>query len=117
MNLSKQHKIISITDKEEITYVLSHGKRINTRFGPIFLSNIVNDSQLKFAVLLKKNIGKAFYRNYIKRLLRVYIVKKITLFKSYNRVIFLYKCRTKLASHNLLFSEYDTRLQDIHNSH
>lgn len=116
MNLSKRHNIISIKDKSEIRFILNYGKKINTKFGPVFLFNVANDNNKKAAVLLKKNIGKAHYRNYIKRLLRVYIIKKIILFKTYNRVIFLYRSKSRISNHLDIFSEYDKRLNKICNS-
>ncbi len=116
MNLSKRHKLFSIKDKYEIKFILENGKRINTKFGPVFLLFEKTKDDRKSCILLKKNIGKAFYRNYIKRILRVYIVNKITLFNSYNRVIFLYRDRSRIKKSKVIFAEYDRHLNFLSNS-
>jgi ribonuclease P protein component len=91
MNISRRLNIVSINDSKEIKYVLDHSRKIYFKYGIVFLNKdkAVNET-LRVAFLVKKNCGNAVRRNYIKRIARFLIIKNITLFKKYNRVIFLF---------------------------
>ena len=112
MNLSKQPKVYSLADKNEISVIFSDGKRLNTKFGPVYFYNVENDSNNKIAILIKKKIGKAYYRNYIKRIIRFYIRSEITLLEKYNRVIFLYRYIGSIKYYQLK-KEYNFKLKNI----
>ncbi len=91
MNISKRLNIISITNSKEIKQTLDNSKKIYFKYGILFLKKDSHLKEtLKFAVLVKKHCGNAVRRNYIKRISRNLIVRNITLFKPYNRVIFLF---------------------------
>ncbi len=91
MNLSRRHNIKTITNSKEIKQVLDNSRKIYHKYGIVFLNKNSNvKERLKAAILVKKSCGKAVRRNYIKRIGRYFIVKNITLFKNYNRVIFLF---------------------------
>lgn len=108
MNLIKQHSYSSLSNRDEISLILKYGTKRATRFGPVFFYSVKN-SDNKIAILIKKTIGKAFYRNYIKRIIRYYIRTDFTLLKKYNRVIFLYRFNEKIKYKNLK-SEYKNKL-------
>ncbi len=112
MNLSNQPKIYSLSNKKEISVIFSNGERINTKFGPIYLYSVNDDAKNRIAILIKKKIGKAYYRNYIKRRIRFYISSEITLLENYNRVIFLYRY-LKPIKYDDLKNEYNLRLKNI----
>ncbi|RQV96920.1 MAG: ribonuclease P protein component [Calditrichaeota bacterium] len=95
MNLSKKHNLKTINRKDEIKKILESGKRIYTKYGPIFLYSSNEDKIKKTAILIKKSIGSAVKRNYIKRIFRNLIVNFIINSKSYNRVIFIYNHKNK----------------------
>ncbi|APF20964.1 ribonuclease P protein component [Caldithrix abyssi] len=91
MNLSRRHNIVSIRQTNEIKEVLDNSKKVYHKYGIIFLNKSKDvREKLRAAVLVKKNCGSAVRRNYIKRIGRNFIVRNITLFKKYNRVIFLF---------------------------
>ena len=91
MNLSKRLNIVSVSDSKEIKYILDHSKKIYFKYGIVFLNKDSDSKEkLRFAVLVKKHCGNAVRRNYIKRISRNFVVRNITLFKPYNRVIFLF---------------------------
>ena len=91
MNISRTLNISSINKKDEIGRVLNSGKKVYTKLGLIFLASDDLDASLKAAFLIKKNCGSAVKRNYIKRILRHFVRECYKLFKSYNRIIFLYR--------------------------
>jgi len=111
MNLSNQPKIYSLSNKKDISVIFSNGKKINTEFGPVYFYSVEEDTTNKIAILIKKKIGKAYYRNYIKRAIRFYIRSEITLLGKYNRVIFLYR-NLKPIKYDQLKSEYNFKLRD-----
>ncbi len=112
MNLSNQPKIYSLSNKKEISVIFSNGEKINTKFGPIYLYSVNDDAKNRIAILIKTKIGKAYYRNYIKRRIRFYISSEITLLENYNRVIFLYRY-LKPIKYDDLKNEYNLRLKNI----
>ncbi len=102
MNITRQHKITTISGRDEIKFILDNGKKKYTRLGLIFLYKEVDESEFqKAAILLKKNIGSAVKRNYVKRIIRHFLRDYITLFKNYNRVIFLYTYRGDIDYNSL----------------
>jgi ribonuclease P protein component len=96
MNLSSPLNCSVLKNKDEISVVLKNGKKVRSDIGTIYFFNNDNEPFKKFAIFVKKNIGKAFYRNYIKRIIRFYIRSNFTLFNKYNRVIFFYSCSQKV---------------------
>lgn len=106
MNLSRRHRIVSIRKAKEIKEVLDNSKKIHHKYGIIFLnkSKVVSE-KLRAAVLVKKSCGSAVRRNYIKRIGRNFIVRNITLFKNYNRVIFLF-----LSKENFKYKDLEKEL-------
>ncbi|NOG45286.1 MAG: ribonuclease P protein component [Calditrichaeota bacterium] len=111
MNLSKQPNICSLSNKEEISVILSNGKKVNTKFGPVYFYSVQEDTRNRIAILLKKKIGKAYYRNYIKRTIRFYIRSEITLLGKYNRVIFLYRYMGPVKYYQLK-NEYNFKIKE-----
>ena len=111
MNLSKLPKIFSLSNKKEISVIFSNGKKINTKFGPVYFYSVKEDANNRIAILIKKKIGRAYYRNYIKRTIRFYIRSEITLLGKYNRVIFLYRY-IKPVKYDQLKLEYNFKLKN-----
>ena len=109
MNLFAQHKIVTIKKNTEIKELLSTGKKINTKYGVFFLGNKRKDERIKFAVLIKKSVGKAVWRNYCKRIIRAYIRNRIDNFLENRQVIFLYTYDGKI-NYKLLEEEFDKKL-------
>jgi ribonuclease P protein component len=109
MNLSKRLNYYSLADKDEISVILKYGTKKVTRFGPVFFYYAKKNKTTKIAILVKKAIGKAHYRNYIKRIIRYYIRTDFTLLDKYNRVIFLYRYSEKIKFKQLK-DEYDKKL-------
>jgi len=109
MNLFAQHKIITIKKNSEIKELLSTGKKIYTKYGTFFLGNKRKDDQINFAVLIKKSVGKAVWRNYCKRIIRAYIRNRIDNFLENRQVIFLYTYGGKI-NYKLLEKEFDKKL-------
>ena len=105
MNISRTLKISSISKKDEIGRVLNSGKKVYTKVGLIFLASDMQDESLKVAFLIKKNCGSAVKRNYIKRILRHFVREFYNLFKSHNRIIFLYRYKGDV-DYNLLKREF-----------
>ncbi len=89
MNILTGRKITTIRKKDEINQILQRGKKSKFKFGLIFLYNVRQSTDKKAAVLIKKSIGNAVRRNYIKRIVRSYIRKYYQLLDDYNRVIVL----------------------------
>lgn len=96
MNLSNPLKCSVLTNKNEISVVLKNGTKIKSEIGNLYFFNDEKEPFKKAAIFVKKNIGKAFYRNYIKRIIRFYIRSDFTLFEKYNRVIFFYNYRKRI---------------------
>ncbi len=104
MNLSRRLKIKSIRKSYEIKEVLDKSKKVYHKYGIIFLDKKKQKNvreNLRAAILVKKNCGTAVRRNYIKRIGRSFIVKNITLFKDYSRVIFLFLSKENFKYHDL----------------
>ena len=97
MNLSSQLNCSVLTNKNEISAVIKNGRKIKSDLGILYLFNIEKELFTKAAIFVKKNTGKAHYRNYIKRIFRFYIRSNFTLFKKYNRVIFFYNYKNKIS--------------------
>jgi len=110
MNLSKHLKITSLSDKKEIDEILRKGKKIPTGLGPVYFYLNKSVKNIKVAILVKKKIGNAWYRNYVKRIIRYYINSEITLLK-YNRVIFLYRLN-RTIKYKELKAEYNSILNE-----
>ena len=108
MNLSKRLNITSLADKNEISIIFRNGKKVSTKFGPVYFYSNKSVKNIKVAVLLKKSIGNACYRNYVKRIVRYYINSDFTLLKKYNRVIFLYSSTVPIK-YTKLKDEYNSR--------
>jgi ribonuclease P protein component len=99
MNLSKTPKVVSINRREEIQHIISKGIKVSTRLGPIFFYQHEPSSINKIAILLKKNIGSAVQRNYIKRILREIIRKNNHIFNRFNRVVIIVNKRVDINYH------------------
>jgi ribonuclease P protein component len=113
MNLSSQPNSTSLKAKNEISLVLNNGKKIKTTIGPVFLFKDDNVEDKKVAVLIKKNVGKAYYRNYIKRIIRYYVRSEFTLFEKFNRVIFLYGYTGEKIKYEFLKENYNKALKSV----
>ena len=98
MNISSLHKIKTLKKRNEIKAVLDKGKKIKTKYGLIFLYKNVDGKEKKAAILLKKSVGSAVRRNYIKRILRAIIRSNNDLFfNNCNRVVIIYNYKGKDA--------------------
>ena len=80
MNSHAHPKFDVIKKNSEIKELLSQGKKIHTKYGVFFLNDKSNESRLRFAVLIKKSVGNAVWRNYCKRIVRSYIRNRIDIF-------------------------------------
>jgi len=111
MNISNRHKIIILKDRSEINLVFKKGRKVATRFGPVFLYNARDDQNYKkVAILLKKSIGTAVKRNYVKRIIRTFIRENRSFFEENNRIIFIYSSKEPV-NYKLLKQEYRRTLQ------
>jgi len=113
MNISNPLKCSVLTNKNEISVVLKNGKKVKSDFGPVYFFNAESDPVKKVAIFVKKNTGKAFYRNYIKRIIRFYVRSNFTLFNTYNRVIFFYNYK-KQINYTFLKRQLDTAVKEAH---
>jgi ribonuclease P protein component len=110
MNLSKTHNISILIKKEEIDNIFKNGKKVFTKYGSVFFYLKEESSKRKVAIFVRKKIGKASYRNYIKRIIRYFIRKNLTLFANYNRVIFLFGYYNKKLQYKDLESGFKKSL-------
>lgn len=102
MNISKRLNITTITNSKEIKKTLDESKKIYFKYGIVFLNKDSDvKEKMRFAVLVKKSCGNAVRRNYIKRIARNFVVRNITLFKPYNRVIFLFLSKKPFTYNDL----------------
>ena len=109
MNLKDRHKIVALKKNTDIRKVLSSGEKVYTKFGIFFLSHKTTNNQMNFAVLIKKSVGNAVFRNYCKRIVRTYVRKNIDQFPQKSQVIFLYTYQGKINYH-LLEEEFYKKL-------
>jgi len=109
MNSFAQPKIVTIKKNTEIKDLLSTGKKINTKYGLFFIGSKGKNNQIHFAVLIKKSVGKAVWRNYCKRIVRAYIRNRTDNFFENRQIIFLYTYDGKIK-YNLLEEEFDKKL-------
>ena len=112
MNLSNPLNCSIFTNKNEISVVLKNGKKIKSDIGTIYFFNDEKEQFKKVAIFVKKNIGKAFYRNYIKRIIKFYIRSNFTLLDKYNRVIFFYNYREKIK-YRFIKEKINFSLKDV----
>jgi ribonuclease P protein component len=106
MNISSRHNISSLKNKDEIEIIFKQGFKVKTKYGPIFLYRATTkDDSRKVAILLKKRVGSAVKRNYIKRIIRYFISKNHMIFGKNNRMIFLFNSHVAV-SYALLEKEY-----------
>ena len=110
MSLSAQHNIVSIKKDDEIKKILANGKKIYTKYGIFFLAESPKIDPPGFAILIKKNVGNAVFRNYCKRLVREYTRKRLDIFSKYSRILFLYNFRGDVAF-DLMSDEFNRRLE------
>ena len=108
MNLRDQSKIFIIKKNSEIKKILSSGRKIHTTYGVFFIDHKKAEKRINFAVLVKKSVGNAVWRNYCKRIVRVYIRKKINLFPVNSKFLFLYTYEDKI-NYRLLEEEFDKK--------
>ena len=112
MNSRDQHKIVTIKKNTEITSILSTGKKIYTQYGIFFLGQNKTDNRINFAVLIKKSVGNAVWRNYCKRIIRTCIRKNIDQLPKNIQIIFIYTYDGKI-NYQLLEEEFDKKLATI----
>jgi ribonuclease P protein component len=112
MNLRDHHKIVTIKKNTEIKEILSSGKKIQTKYGIFFLGHKKTDNQINFAVLIKKSVGKAVWRNYCKRIIRAYVRNKSYKFPEGRQVIFLYTYNGKI-NYKHLEDEFNKKLVSL----
>jgi len=112
MSLSARPEFHSIKKNLEIKSLLESGKKIHTRYGIFFLARDVHSTGISFAVLIKKSVGKAVWRNYCKRIVRSYIRNHSQKFLVFRRFIFLYNFHGKV-SYNDLSQEFNKRLNTL----
>lgn len=112
MNISVRHNIFSLKRKNDIEKLLANGLKKHTRYGVFFfdLDQKIKNGPVEFAVLIKKNVGKAIWRNYCKRIVREYVRKHNAFFKNFQKVIFLYNYEGKI-NYNLLEKELNEQLK------
>jgi len=113
MNISVQHKILSLKRKEDIENLLAIGLKKHTKYGVFFfgIEQKSNDESIKFAVLIKKNVGKAIWRNYCKRIVREYVKNHIELFRNFKETIFIYNYVGQI-NYDLLEKELNKQLKN-----
>ena len=110
MNISSLHNIKTLRKRNEIKAVLDNGRKISTKYGLIFLHKEADNEEKKAAVLLKKTVGSAVKRNYIKRILRSIIRNNYKLFfNNCNRIVFIYNYKGK-STFSLIEKEYLSKL-------
>jgi len=112
MNLQDQHNFVTIKKNTEIKTILSTGKKIYTQFGIFFLGKKKTDKRIYFAVLIKKSVGNAVWRNYCKRIIRTYMRKNINNLPENLQIIFLYTYDGKI-NYQLLEEEFGKKLATI----
>jgi len=112
MNLRDPHKIVIIKKNNDIKKILATGKRLQTKYGIFFIQKNESDNRINFAVLIKKSVGNAVWRNYCKRIVRAYIKSKINLFPQNSKCIFLYTYEDKVT-YQLLEEELDKKLKNL----
>jgi len=112
MNLRDQHKVITIKKNSEIKEILSNGTKIYTKYGIFFIGHKKTDNLINFAVLIKKSVGKAVWRNYCKRIVRAYVKNNIDIFPDKRQIIFLYTHEGKIE-YKILEEEFDKKLATL----
>jgi ribonuclease P protein component len=93
MNISKQHNFSSLKSRDEISKIMGKGKKLYLKTGLIFLFKEESVSDYKAAFLIKKKIGNAVKRNYVKRILRHILKNNLDQLKQFNRYVVLYHHR------------------------
>lgn len=83
---------------------------MQTKHGLFFLEENNRSDLTGFAVLIKKNVGNAVWRNYCKRIVRVYIRKNVDNIKKYQRIMFLYNFEGKIT-YRALEKEFNKHLK------
>lgn len=101
MNLLKTPRTVSINKREEIEQIINKGVRVSTSLGPIFLYQDKPGTINKVAILVKKNIGSAVKRNYIKRIIREIIRENHHIFKRFNRMVIIFNKRCEVNYHRV----------------
>jgi ribonuclease P protein component len=110
MSIHVRPKVVTLKKNTEIKDLLDNGKKIYTKYGIFFLSQEKSLSVFSFAVLIKKSVGNAVWRNYCKRIVRVYIREHISKFLVFKRIVFLYNFQGKVKFDELT-QEFDKRLK------
>ena len=112
MSLSVRPKIVTIKNKTELRNILDNGKKIYTKYGIFFLNQTQPAPVISFAVLIKKSVGNAVWRNYCKRIVRVYLRDHFSKFLVFKKIVFLYNFQGKV-NHDELTREFDKRLKAL----
>jgi ribonuclease P protein component len=112
MSISARPEIISIKKNTEIKSLLDKGKKIYTKYGIFFLSREESALPISFAVLIKKSVGNAVWRNYCKRIIRVYIRHHFSKFLVFRKIVFLYNFQGKVNYADLT-REFTKRLETL----
>jgi len=114
MNLSSQHNILSLKNSTEIKDLLAHGRKVFNRYGIIFINEGTHYPDTRAAILIKKKVGNAVKRNYVKRIIRHFIREQGAMLLKYKRSTFLYLyqgtvCYNDLAAEYLkVLKKYET---------
>ena len=101
MNISARYRIKSLKNKTDIEKLLAEGIKKPTKYGLFFfgLEQREEGNPVEFAVLIKKTVGIAVWRNYCKRIVREYVRKNYDYFRKFRKVIFLYNYSDKINYH------------------
>lgn len=102
MNLNRKHRISTISNRQEIRHILDSGRRTFVKhIGVLFVFQENSDINKKAAILIKKSIGCAAKRNYVKRIFRHFIREHFDRFGRFNRVILIYNGKSDLNYNEL----------------
>ena len=110
MNSTARPEFITIKKNREIKALLEGGKKIHTKYGIFFLSRETSLAAISYAVLIKKSVGNAVWRNYCKRIVRTYIRNNVQKFSQFRKFIFLYNFNGKIRYSDLI-QEFNKRLE------
>jgi ribonuclease P protein component len=107
MNTPTRHKGIDPTNSSNL-----EGKKIRTKYGYLNLSNNPLLPVFKLRIIIRKGVGNAVYRNYIKRIIREYMRIKRSELMRFNDCVFFYQYKTKINYIDLQ-NELDVKIASL----
>ncbi len=97
---------LRIKDKNEFNYLIKNGRVLKNKFFVIYYKERKNDNS-RFGITFSKKFGKAYERNYYKRIMREIIRKNRKSFSNLSDYIIIMRSECKTVKYDVLETQFN----------